>query len=136
MNKTITGAVLVLIVLGGGYYLLTKNSSGEMPVQSPAETTQPTAPTPTPDASPTSTAAVSIQNFSFNPAALSVKTGTAVTWTNNDSVPHTVTSDSGLFDSSTLAPGQSFSYIFSAAMTAAYHCSIHPMMKGTITVSN
>jgi plastocyanin len=78
---------------------------------------------------------VSIKNFAFDPAMVSVKAGTTVTWINNDSVSHTVTSDSGNFlNSATLAPGESFSFTFATPGTESYHCAIHPMMKGTVTV--
>jgi plastocyanin len=77
---------------------------------------------------------VSISGYAFNPASLNVSTGTTVTWTNNDSVTHTVTSDTGAFSSGDLSPGQTFSYTFSQAGTFAYHCSIHASMHGTVTV--
>ena len=50
--------------------------------------------------------AVSISNFAFDPADLSVTAGTEVTWTNDDPTPHTVTAEDGSFDSGTLEPGQ------------------------------
>jgi plastocyanin len=66
-----------------------------------------------------------------------VKTGTTVTWMNNDTVAHTVTSDSGgLLNSPEIAPGQSFSFTFTYPVTVPYHCAIHTMMKGTIVVEN
>jgi plastocyanin len=78
--------------------------------------------------------AVSIANFSFSPAAITVSIGATITWTNNDSSSHTVTADDGSFDSGRLAPGATFSQTFATAGTFAYHCSIHSMMKGTVTV--
>lgn len=77
---------------------------------------------------------VNIVNYAFNPAVLSVPTGTTVTWTNGDSVAHTVTSDTGAFESGNLAKGQSFSYTFNTAGTYDYICSIHPSMKGKVVV--
>ena len=92
--------------------------------------------TPTPAAtSPSSNASsVSIANFSFSPATLSVSVGTKVTWTNNDTVTHTVTADQGAFDSNNLSPGSSFSFTFTKAGTYAYHCKIHATMMATIIV--
>ena len=78
--------------------------------------------------------AVTIANFAFGPASLSVAAGTTVTWTNNDSAPHTATADDGSFDSSSIAPGATFSQAFDTAGTFAYHCSIHPNMTATIEV--
>jgi plastocyanin len=73
-------------------------------------------------------------NFAFSPATLTVKTGTKVTWTNNDSVTHTVTADQGAFDSGDLSPGSSFSFMFTKAGTYKYHCNIHHSMMATIIV--
>jgi plastocyanin len=78
------------------------------------------------------TAAVTLQNFAFSPSTVQVSVGGSVTWTNNDSVTHTVTGDG--FDSGQLAPGKSFSKTFAAAGTFNYHCSIHPSMTGVVTV--
>ena len=78
---------------------------------------------------------ISIKSFAFSPAALNIKAGDTVVWTNEDSVAHTVTSDSGSeLDSQYLSRGQSYSHTFSAAGTFAYHCTPHPGMKGTIVV--
>ena len=82
----------------------------------------------------TSTLSVTIANLAFSPATLTAKPGTKVTWTNNDSVIHTVTSDTGVFNSGNIAPGSTFSYTFNSAGSYAYHCTIHPNMKGTILV--
>ncbi len=78
---------------------------------------------------------VAIKGFAFNPDTLTIKKGAKITWTNEDSAPHTVTSDSGTFlNSVTLHQGESYSQTFDQAGTFSYHCAIHPMMKGTITV--
>lgn len=100
---------------------------------------------PTMTASPSAGAAVSpatgdtvtIQNFAFAPSTLTVKAGTKVTWTNNDSAPHTVTSTdgpstsasaTGSFDSGQMASGDSFSFTFAKAGTYYYECTIHASM--------
>lgn len=77
-----------------------------------------------------------VQNYAFAPATLTVKEGTTITWTNGDSVVHTVTSDTGIFDSGDLAKGQTFSYTFTTAGTYPYHCTPHKAkMAGTIVVT-
>jgi plastocyanin len=78
--------------------------------------------------------AVSIVNMSFSPATLTVTVGTTVTWTNNDNITHTVTSDASGFDSGDITMGSKYSRVFSVAGTYTYHCTIHPTMKGTIVV--
>jgi plastocyanin len=80
------------------------------------------------------TTAVSIKDMAFSPASLSVSAGTTVTWTNNDAIAHTVTADDGSYDSGNIPPGSRYSKVFSTAGTFAYHCTIHPMMKATVTV--
>ena len=77
---------------------------------------------------------VSIENFSFNPGEITVKAGTEVTWTNNDSTIHTVTSDTNAFQSGNIAPGATFKFTFSQAGTFSYHCSIHSSMTGKVIV--
>lgn len=77
-------------------------------------------------------AKIDIQNFSFNPSVLTIKQGTTVTWTNNDSVPHQLKSDT--FNSNALTNGQSFSFTFKKFGTFSYICSIHPSMSGTVVV--
>ncbi len=79
--------------------------------------------------------AVEIVDFGFDPAALDVSTGTAVTWTNTGAVPHTVTFDDGTVDSGNLASGATFEHTFDTAGTFDYFCSIHPTMTATVTVS-
>ncbi|HKR98921.1 MAG TPA: cupredoxin family copper-binding protein [Candidatus Dormibacteraeota bacterium] len=79
--------------------------------------------------------AVSIRNFKFSPGTLTVKSGTKVTVTNNDSTAHTATSDDGSsFDTGDIDPGSSKTITLSKAGTVKYHCSIHPFMHGTIVV--
>jgi plastocyanin len=75
---------------------------------------------------------VSIQNFAFNPATLTVKKGATVTWTNNDPAQHQI--KSATFNSSQLGKGQSFSFTFNDAGTFDYSCAIHPSMLGKIIV--
>ena len=76
--------------------------------------------------------AVTIANFAFNPADVTVKVGQSVTWTNNDTTTHTVTGAD--FDSGPLAPGATYSHTFATAGTFDYHCSIHTSMTGKVTV--
>jgi plastocyanin len=70
--------------------------------------------------------------FRFSPSSITVGSGDTVTWTNNGSEPHDVTG-SGLA-SGTLNPGQGYSQAFSSPGTFSYICSIHPFMRGSVTV--
>jgi plastocyanin len=86
---------------------------------------------------PVSGNSVTIKNFAFAPAALTVKAGTKVTWTNQDSDAHTVTSqnNTGPLASAALSTGQSYSYTFTKPGTYSYLCTIHPFMTATVTVT-
>jgi len=101
-----------------------------------------TAPTPTPapvvsgSGTPVSipSGASTLGNRAFSPDAVDVAVGTTVTWTNNDSITHTSTSDGAGWDSGAIAPRAQFSMTFQNAGSFPYHCAIHPGMVGTITV--
>lgn len=85
-------------------------------------------------AAPPAAAAVTIGNFTFKSQVLTVKAGTTVTWTNGDDIPHTVTSNTGVFKSKVLDTGDRFSFTFAKAGQFGYFCSLHPHMTGTIFV--
>lgn len=78
---------------------------------------------------------VFIQNMAFSPATLTVKAGTTVKWTNKDGIAHTVTSDTGIFDSGNLNSNLTFSYMFMNTGTFSYHCTTHPSMTAKIVVN-
>jgi amicyanin len=95
--------------------------------------------TAAPTTSTTGGNTVTIKNFAFDPSSLTVKSGTVVTWTNQDGTPHTIVSDTGspvAFSSDSISSGVSYSFTFTQAGTYTYHCSIHPTMKGTIVVTS
>lgn len=85
----------------------------------------------------TSADTIQIKNYAFAPASATVPVGVKVTWVNEDSVPHTVTTKSGpaSFDSGQVAPGASYSAIFETPGTYSYYCIDHPQMVATITVT-
>ncbi|MGK5643122.1 plastocyanin/azurin family copper-binding protein [Streptomyces sp. URMC 126] len=79
---------------------------------------------------------VSIRDFAFHPGELTVNAGETVTWTNdeNDS-DHTVSADDGSFDSAPFPPRGTFSHTFAVHGRFPYHCSLHPSMRGSVTVT-
>lgn len=81
--------------------------------------------------------AVAIKNFAFSPATLKVAVGTTVTWTNQDTDPHTVTSTGtgGPLHSAALTTHAAYSYKFTEPGTYAYLCTIHPFMTATVEVT-
>jgi plastocyanin len=79
--------------------------------------------------------AISIDNFSFTPAALTVKAGTTVTWTNKDDIPHGIASSDNAFKKSGgLDTDDSYSFTFTTPGTYQYFCYLHPHMVGSIVV--
>jgi len=85
-------------------------------------------------APPSNARVVRIRNFAFEPAQVTVSSGTTVWWINCDGVVHTSTSDTGVWDSGSISGGAAYSRAFSAAGAFAYHCIPHPFMVATVTV--
>ena len=76
-----------------------------------------------------------IDNFTFNPATVTVKAGTTVTWTNKDDIPHGIAATNNAFKrSQALDTDDSYSFTFTTPGTYQYFCYIHPHMTGTIVV--
>jgi YVTN family beta-propeller protein len=99
----------------------------------PANPTQaPQAPAPV--AAVPQGAAVSIAKFAFMPATITISSGQSITWTNADPVAHTATSDDKVWDSGSLSPNATYTATFSQPGTYAYHCTIHPFIRGTVVV--
>lgn len=134
-SSKIPGALIALALLS----TIVSACSGSANPYGPAPTAVPgTAPTAAP-APAGKTASLEMRNFAFNPSTLQVTVGTKVTWTNADSVSHSTTSDTGIWDSGLLGNGASFSYTFTQAGTYPFYCKPHggpggKGMSGVITV--
>ncbi len=112
-------AIVAVLILGFALYLY----SGNKPLENNNQI-------------PVNSNTVSIMNFAFSPSTINVKVGDTIVWTNDDSVSHTVTSDTGNeLNSKILSPSSSYSHTFTKAGTYNYHCEVHPKMKGKIIVS-
>ena len=79
---------------------------------------------------------ISIDNFTFLPASVTVAPGSRVTWTNHDDIPHTITAteDPKATRSHALDTGDSYTRVFAHAGTYQYFCSLHPHMQGVVVV--
>jgi plastocyanin len=134
--KTVIAIIVAVIVIGGGVILLTNNNSDKNKSTSTGTTASPDNSTPNKSSSSTNTNSVTISDFSFNPADITVKKGTTVTWTNQDQTAHTVTETDGQDGpkSGQLNKGGSYAFTFSTVGTFKYACSIHPEMTGQVTV--
>ena len=129
MSKLIIVGVVVVIAIAG-IVLFAGRQTNQVPSPTPTEAVRE-------EPSPTEVmegASVEIKNFAFGPKTLTVKKGTKVTFTNQDSVGHTATADDGDFGTEILAKGESESITFDKAGTFTYHCTPHPNMKGQIVV--
>jgi plastocyanin len=117
---------LIVLLLTVAFVALAGCSSGQpaTPAATPSGST--------PAAGAAKAVAVSMASFAFDPANVDVAVGGTVTWTNNDTVGHTVKIDGKTSD--TIAPGGTFSKTFAAAGTFPYSCTIHPSMTGQVTV--
>ena len=87
------------------------------------------------------------RNFVPKEARGTLELSNKVVWTNNDSTPHTVTTDdppyvdqiNGEFDSTIqlgtlIMPGETFEFTFTKEGEYAYHCTPHPHMKGLVEI--
>jgi plastocyanin len=83
-------------------------------------------------ATASATKTVSIKGFAFKPATVKVNRSATVAFANSSDVPHTATG--GSFDTKRIAPGKSATVRFNKRGTFAYHCKIHPFMKGKVVV--
>ena len=80
-------------------------------------------------------ATITIDNFTFGPADMTVKAGTAVKWTNHDDIPHSVVATDKSFRSAALDTNDSYSFTFKTVGTFMYFCGLHPHMTGKVTVT-
>lgn len=110
---------------------ITASACSSPPSAAPAAST-PQASTPS---APVPGTAVSIDNFAFAPATLTVHRGDTVTWTNHDEEPHTVAAGDGSFRSPGMDANATYSFTFTTPGSYDYICSIHPVMHGTVVVT-
>ena len=77
---------------------------------------------------------VVLRGMNYLPATLTVKAGDTVVWKNEDIVPHTATARNKSFDSGSIEPGGSWSYVANRKGTYFYYCAFHPNTKGKLIV--
>jgi plastocyanin len=75
---------------------------------------------------------VTIENLQFNPPQLTVRRGDHVVWVNKDLFPHTATGRG--FDSGSIAPNASWTFVAAQPGEYAYWCAFHPTMKAELTI--
>lgn len=132
MKKSYLALIVGLVAVGLVIFLTVGDKTGNK------SDTPATSNDSTNSVSTVETNSVTITDFAFAPANITIKKGTTVTWTNQDSAAHTVTPDSpsDAFKGSELfGRGQNYSFTFDTPGTYAYHCTPHPTMKGTVVVT-
>jgi plastocyanin len=118
-------AVLALAAAGCGSSGNSSSSENSSSSSSPASTPAPAS---------GGTVTIDMKNIQFNPSSATVKVGQTVKWVNQDSAPHNVTG--GPLHSKTFGNGGSFTFTPKKAETISYVCTVHPGMKGTLTVTS
>jgi len=119
--------VSIVIAVGAGIIILTTDGPGGS--SAPA----PTASGPA-QGGTGKVVKVDIADFKFVPAAITVKKGSKVEWTNSDSAAHTATADDNSFDTDIIDQGKNATQTFDQPGTIAYHCDLHPFMTATLEV--
>jgi plastocyanin len=128
----VSGAVVLAACGGAGAYGAGSSAGNGMAGMDMAA---PAVGTPASDPAPVATDAVHIENFAFSPQTISVRVGSTVVWTNDDSVDHQIEFDGGAISSNVLNQHDTFSHAFPSPGTYRYICSIHPFMHGTVIVT-
>jgi plastocyanin len=124
MNRSLKAGAWSLALVFGAFLVASCGSSSS-----------PTSPSGTP-ADVTITIVGQDGAMSFNPPSATMKVGQTVAWSNSDSITHTSTQNSGVWDTGGVSGGTSSTPIkMTTAGTFQYHCSIHPTMVGALTVN-
>ncbi len=119
---------VILVVLGVGGYLLFNNPAAMTQVMNIAPKSESETANQLSDT-------VVIRNFGYGPKTITISAGQSVTWTNEDAIAHTATSDEGTWDTGTINKGESKTVRFANPGTYTYHCTPHPFMTGTVVVT-
>lgn len=131
-NAVVIASVVIAGVIAATYFLSANMNIG---VEGSGDSVQQPAATSVPSNSTIVKIVGNAGSNSFSPNPVEVSVGKTVTWINDDSGRHTVTSKDGTFDSELMGKGQSFSHAFDKAGQYQYFCSPHPGMVGTVVVT-
>lgn len=139
MNKALIAFLVALILAAGGWAVYNNGKSKDNSTYTTSNNYQNSnsLKTSAKNQPSASDGKVTIANNMFTPSQITVTKGSTVTWTNNDSVAHTVTNDlnnTGGPASNDIAPGSTYGFTFAKTGSFQYHCKIHPSMRATIVV--
>jgi plastocyanin len=134
MKKVFSVTIIGILLISWLIFAASCGTSTQTTNQTPGTGAQ-TKPPPGSEAGPDyKPAAVTIESFAFSPKTITVAIGTTITWTNQDTTAHTVTSRNGVFDSGKMSQGDTFSYTFNEKGDFEYYCTFHPDMTGSVIV--
>lgn len=147
MSKKVVGIIVAVVALLalGGIYAANKPDDNQAETQGHSSSesqdssqTETTAEEPAEsDEVLTGTVEMDIAGSAYQNPDITIKKGTTVVWTNQDTIQHDVTPDeesAGFQGSELLSKGQSYSFTFDTVGTFSYHCTPHPFMTGSVTV--
>ncbi len=147
MNKGTKGIIIILAVTIPAIIVAVALTSGKSEAPTASESSssstsnqeQASSEAAAPvDATDSKSVNVEIKDYAFNPATITVKVGTKVTWTNQDSMRHDVVATNPSSDapsSELFGRGESYSFTFNKTGTYDYYCTPHPYMKGKVIVT-
>ncbi|MDP9325734.1 MAG: cupredoxin domain-containing protein [Candidatus Dormibacteraeota bacterium] len=138
-NASVTGA-LAKVEFDAGNGIVAEASPSPVAIPSPSAAASAAASPSSAASAPPSTGGTTVAVVgnpapgAFSPDSITVKVGDTVKWDFQDEVSHTATADDGSFDSGTKSKGDNFTFKFDKAGSFGYSCTIHPSMKGSVTV--
>lgn len=136
MKKTLLMILATLFIIIGGIIVFVKMSNND--TNTTNETNDNSSKSDISESSEilVGSVSISIRNLAYSREKITIKKGSTITWTNEDSMAHTVTSTSSSdsFDSGTLEKDQTFSKTFNSVGTFDYFCSFHSSMKAEVVV--
>lgn len=124
--------IIIIIIVAGVYLYYAQSSNRNVQTGMNNSTNQSMGNNSTNMTSAATT--ISIQNMTFNPNKITIKSGTNIQWVNNDNVQHQIVSDSGAFQSTILNPGDSYNFFFDKTGIYGYHDALNSTVTGTIIV--
>ncbi|WP_342457797.1 cupredoxin domain-containing protein [Methanobacterium sp.] len=125
--------IIIIIIIAAGVYLYYAQSSNRNVQTGMNNSTNQSMGNNSANTTSAATT-ISIQNMTFNPNQITIKSGTNIQWINNDNVQHQISSDNGAFQSNTLNPGDSYNFFFAKTGIYGYHDALNPTITGTIIV--
>lgn len=144
--KKVLPVIIAALLIGAGIIAFTSMNEDKKSTSTdttdmtamdmPANSSQSSNTTTTTESAQTN--AVTIKDFAFGPNSITVKKGTTVTWTNQDTVGHDVAPvkpTDEFKQSEMLGKGETYSVTFNTVGSFAYFCSPHPYMKALVTVT-